>query len=68
MKNIMNNMRLQNSSTPYYIRNANIMRRNENINDRQKENVKEHVENFNETFVKAKTPKSAQIWLEKEDK
>ena len=57
---IPNNMR-----KPSFRRNVSNVRRNVNAIDRQKEDVKEHVENFNEIFVKAKIPASTQIWVEK---
>ena len=40
-------MRPQKPMTPNFRRNVNNVKRNENLNDRQKENVKEHVEKFN---------------------
>ena len=63
---ILNNMRNK-MRTPYLSRIVNNVRRNENFHDKQKENVKEHIENFNDTFAKAKKPTSTKIWVEKKE-
>lgn len=49
---------------PNFRRNVNNFRRNENNSNSQRENVKKHVGNLDESFVKAKDLESSHLVLE----